>query len=402
MSRFRCAPYLALLLAAACGPSSSEEVGDNTPDVSFDDFVAQSYHEPASFGPSGVYIRNGDTPYRDKKALRELYDELYGADKLIVHSPGGVDAVWSDEQKLNLTYCVGDSFGEFKDQVIEAMTAASDNGWETAANVNFIHVAEEDASCDANNQNVLFDVNQVFNQPYLARSFFPDQDRATRNLFIDNSSFQQSDFPLANIVTHELGHTLGWRHEHTRPEAGTCFEDNDWRELTPYDSASTMHYPQCNGTGDLTLTDLDREGAASVYGPPGEQPDPDPNPNPDPDPNPNPDPDPNPNPDPGTGVPTNVTASGTVALDENAEFEPLDVVPGTEFIATMTGTGDPDLYVRFGSAPDLTQFDCRPFIEGPDEECVLTVPEGETQAFIMVNGFAEGDFDLSVDFFAPQ
>jgi len=32
-----------------------------------------------------------------------------------------------------------------------------------------------------------------------------------------------------------------------------------------------MHYPQCNGTGNwsLTLTSYDKSGAASVYGAPG-------------------------------------------------------------------------------------------------------------------------------------
>jgi hypothetical protein len=68
-------------------------------------------------------------------------------------------------------------------------------------------------------------------------------------------------------ITHELGHTLGFRHEHTRPEAGTCFEDNNWRPLTPYDSASIMHYPQCNGTSsNLSMTASDRQGIVALYG----------------------------------------------------------------------------------------------------------------------------------------
>src|SRR4029453_1527577 len=66
----------------------------------------------------------------------------------------------------------------------------------------------------------------------------------------------------------ELGHTLGWRHEHTRPDSGTCFEDNNWRPLSSYDRFSVMHYPQCNGGGDwtLTLTNFDKSGAACLYG----------------------------------------------------------------------------------------------------------------------------------------
>jgi hypothetical protein len=70
-------------------------------------------------------------------------------------------------------------------------------------------------------------------------------------------------------MRHEMGHTIGFRHEHTRPNAGVCFEDNNWRALTSYDAASVMHYPQCNGsnTGDLVLTNLDRQGEQVLYGP---------------------------------------------------------------------------------------------------------------------------------------
>ena len=55
--------------------------------------------------------------------------------------------------------------------------------------------------------------------------------------------------------------------EHTRPESGTCFEDNTWRALTTYDAKSVMHYPQCNGTqtGDLVITSKDAAGARSLY-----------------------------------------------------------------------------------------------------------------------------------------
>ncbi len=68
-------------------------------------------------------------------------------------------------------------------------------------------------------------------------------------------------------MRHELGHTIGLRHEHTRPESGTCFEDNNWRALTSYDAASVMHYPQCNGSnnGDLNLTAADKAGVAALY-----------------------------------------------------------------------------------------------------------------------------------------
>jgi hypothetical protein len=117
---------------------------------------------------------------------------------------------------------------------------------------------------------VLFDVNPVnAGGQYIARAFFPSQSRYTRNVLIDNSAFTSGGDPsLTGVLRHELGHTLGFRHEHTRPEAGTCFEDNSWRTLTTYDQASVMHYPQCNGISSwaLELSAKDAQGAALLYG----------------------------------------------------------------------------------------------------------------------------------------
>ena len=73
------------------------------------------------------------------------------------------------------------------------------------------------------------------------------------------------------LLTHELGHVLGLRHEHIRPEAeGDCLEGEEWRPLTAYDSDSIMHYPlvECGGTGrfPVSFSARDIEGVIQVYG----------------------------------------------------------------------------------------------------------------------------------------
>src|SRR5439155_18096855 len=72
------------------------------------------------------------------------------------------------------------------------------------------------------------------------------------------------------------------------------------------------------------------------------------------------------------------------------------VQDGKTFSAAMTGTGDPDLYVKFGSAPTTSAYDCRPYVEGPGETCTLTVPAGATQAFVAVNGYSASTYSLNV------
>jgi len=250
----------------------------------FEEFERSTYKEPFR---GGKYIVSGDIAIPDRARLREFFDTRIKRESsetvpgaLIVHKVGGRDAIWNSTHKKRLTYCVSSTFGDRRQQVIKDMEAAS-GAWEVVADVNFIHVAAEDADCTPDNTNVVFDIRPVnVDGQYLARAFFPNEERAERNVLIDESSFHldpDGSLQLVGVLRHELGHTLGWRHEHTRPESGTCFEDNNWRPLTDYDRFSVMHYPQCNGGADwsLKLTHVDQNGAACVYGPaPGFQVDP--------------------------------------------------------------------------------------------------------------------------------
>jgi hypothetical protein len=114
----------------------------------------------------------------------------------------------------------------------------------------------------------MFNVRGVSGRPYLARSFFPSSPRASREVLIDSTSLPPPrPLTLPGVLRHELGHVLGLRHEHTRLRSNRCYEDANWRAVTPYDVRSVMHYPQCAGVEgrDLTLTALDQQGIRLLY-----------------------------------------------------------------------------------------------------------------------------------------
>ena len=268
----RLAIVIVLGLVGACGQ-------DPQGPLSWEEFRAQAYQEP----DTGLFIINGDEMEGDEAGLRAAYDRYLASERdaqraadglgsteqgLAINTVGGQWDRWSPSAALNLTYCISSSsFGSNYNAVVTAMNSAA-GAWEAAGRVNFVHSSGNDGNCTRSTSSVVFNVRQVCSGQYLARAFFPSSKRRNREILIDCTSFGNiSPWTLAGVLRHELGHTIGFRHEHTRPESGTCFEDNNWAGLTAYDSSSVMHYPQCNGTqnGDLVLTNLDKQGASVAY-----------------------------------------------------------------------------------------------------------------------------------------
>jgi hypothetical protein len=190
---------------------------------------------------------------------------------------GGKIVRW--QENLTLTYCV--LRGTFTSQdryelVRENMQEATED-WQALCGIRFEHKAELDESPGTENPGVLFTVREFdAGGQFIAAAFFPTDPRNRRRVLIDGSYFAPGlRFDEVGVLRHELGHVLGFRHEHIRSEAPAACPDEPLFGATPltaYDPQSVMHY-FCGGVGspELALTELDRLGSQKLYGPPFDQ-----------------------------------------------------------------------------------------------------------------------------------
>ena len=82
-----------------------------------------------------------------------------------------------------------------------------------------------------------------------------------------------------------------------------------------------------------------------------------------------------------------------MSTDEWAFLGPYPVEAGDDVTARLTGTGDADLYVRFGGQPSIAAYHCRPYASDSNETCELTTPDGESEVYFGVRAYraAEGE-----------
>lgn len=239
---------------------------------SWDDFLARSTveHEGHTF-----YVIERDAAV-SLAALRTYYDEhvaprsIGGLRSKVNLKGDGSDDVWLGLRQLDLSYCVSTAFGSQHPRAVSEMAAAAAS-WQAAARVAFRHVAAQDATCTVGNPNVTFVV-----RPWtagFAMAFFPSSPSSERAVFMDFAAFDAVLDPTIPVFRHELGHTLGLRHEHIgngTPCRGETTANS--RDLTPYDVASIMHYGsrECGGAGvsatNLSARDID--GIRQLYGDP--------------------------------------------------------------------------------------------------------------------------------------
>lgn len=89
---------------------------------------------------------------------------------------------------------------------------------------------------------------------------------------------------------------------------------------------------------------------------------------------------------------TGLTKTGIVQPNEGAQFE-VGELPAGKYVAQTAADpknpgGDVDLYVRFGSAPTLDQYDYRPYRDGSAESIPFEL-KAPTKVYVMVQGYAQ-------------
>jgi len=84
-----------------------------------------------------------------------------------------------------------------------------------------------------------------------------------------------------------------------------------------------------------------------------------------------------------------VAATGLTATTGNSVSYTMVVPAGATSLnfAISGGTGDADLYVKFGSAPTTSSYDCRPYVSGNNESCPITTAQAGTY-YIMVRAYS--------------
>ena len=98
----------------------------------------------------------------------------------------------------------------------------------------------------------------------------------------------------------------------------------------------------------------------------------------------------------GGGTPeawTGLRGSGAIKKAEIKKFPTPTLAAGT-YTFEMTGNADADLYVRIGSEPTASTYDCRPYKNGSNESCEVTLAS-PAKIFVQVRGYAAtSTFDL--------
>lgn len=194
--------------------------------------------------------------------------------ELLVVSANGKPVRWAPGVVLSY-YIKKETFTAAQYAEVRSNTVDATEAWMAICGVEFRHLVQLDTDLAQRTAAAAVFTVQFINAGgrFIAAAFFPNDPPPRRRVLIDPSYFAMDlVFDKVGVLRHELGHTLGFRHEHIRSGAPAVCPDEsltDVIELTDYDPLSVMHY-FCGQVGSKTLdiTTKDRDGARTLYGSP--------------------------------------------------------------------------------------------------------------------------------------
>lgn len=240
---------------------------------------------------SDGYLVEGDMYVASLAEVRADFDRQHAPAHALLQEWDGSAATLSQQPEVSkrlVTYCVSTDFGTdhatARDAIFSGLAA-----WEGVADVRYTYKPQYDSTCTDTNTNVTFNVRKALDGEGNSAGL-PHQPRAAKRVTLDIARWRTQALPkpsLVAVATHEIGHTLGFRHEHIReqPEGtlycndypidagSTSVADRTFFPLTGYDMHSVMHYASCPtanpvGVVEHSVSQRDADGAQRVYGAP--------------------------------------------------------------------------------------------------------------------------------------
>ncbi|EPX55710.1 peptidase, M4 (thermolysin) family [Cystobacter fuscus DSM 2262] len=89
-----------------------------------------------------------------------------------------------------------------------------------------------------------------------------------------------------------------------------------------------------------------------------------------------------------TALTNGVAKTGLSGASGSSTYYYLDVPASRASTFVLSGgTGDADMYVKAGSTPTTSSYDCRPYLSGNNETCNITAKTAATRIYVMLNGY---------------
>jgi hypothetical protein len=251
-----------------------DAVADPNNQSKVDAFIATLVEAPRG---SGKYIVEGDIVLARTeiqsylKNLRNPSPRQISSEELIVNLSGGKFDYLENPMQRKMTYVLDrPSFPSPQNaELVRNNFRRAADEWEATCpecGVQFIEASQADVARGTARPYFVVKYEDADAGP-IARAFFPSSAPDERSVAVFPGYFDPNlAFDPVGVFRHEIGHILGYRHEHIRNIPGCYTEGSEWKPLTPYTPNSVMHY-FCGGGGsmDLSIREADKKGHRCLY-----------------------------------------------------------------------------------------------------------------------------------------